>query len=270
VNPEASAAPCLHELPQKDWPAAIGAAWVERTSPKPASFRRRDRPRAAATLEIYKRNLGVFFWHLQSLGQLDHRASITDLVTLEHLDQFFDRMQSVGNSDYTILSRFKGLHSALRLLFPDIDFAFVVRPDGVPIKHAFSMVRRPLFTPDARHNLLWAEKSFREALDFEKPLQRQLQVRDAATIAILAEAAPRAKAMQAPKLGQNLSLTGTEWTLLQQGAMMKNVRTVIELPLSRRTGGIVTLTWCGQHRRENSRARPIMRRAGRTSPGARF
>jgi integrase len=65
-----------------------------------------------------------------------------------------------------------------------------------------------------------------------------VQIRDAALIGIFAELAPRARAMHSLTLRH--LLRGSEgWTLRQEGPMMKDQHTVLELPLSPRIGAIL-------------------------------
>lgn len=73
------------------------------------------------------------------------------------------------------------------------------------------MRRRTLFVPDARQNVLWARQSFRDGLALSVPIERALPVRDACIIAILAEMAPRRRAILGLRISWNLIRSGTEW-----------------------------------------------------------
>jgi integrase len=79
---------------------------------------------------------------------------------------------------------------------------------------------------------------FRDGLAMPPGLRRQLQIRDAAMIGIFAELAPRARAMQSLTL-RHLLRGSDGWTLRQEGPMMKDQHTILELPLSPRIGAIL-------------------------------
>jgi integrase len=222
----------IHLLARSSWPAAINLAWHT------AVNSRRGRSRTADTYKSYAASVAVYLWYLRSEDMLDADASLADLVTPDRADDYFEWLLRHGNAPYSILGRFRDLHAALRMLHPAGAFGFVTRPDGMPLQHTMEMRRRALFVPDARHNVLWAEALFRDALALPAGIHRTVQVRDAAMIGIFAELAPRARAMQGLRLS-HLTRNSEEWMLRQEGPIMKNQQTVLELPLSRRVGAIV-------------------------------
>jgi hypothetical protein len=116
------------------------------------------------TYKSYAACVGVYLFYLRSADLLDPDASLADLVTPERMDDYFEWLLRHGNAPYSILSRFRDLHAALRMMHPAGDFGFVTRPDGIPLQQTMQMSRRVLFVPDARHNVFWAEKLFRDAL----------------------------------------------------------------------------------------------------------
>jgi integrase len=222
----------IHRLPQAAWPAAIILAWHA------AANSRRGRSRSADTYKSYAASVAVYLWYLRAEGLLDADASLADLVSPDRMDDYFEWLLRHGNAPYSILSRFRDLHAALRMMHPAGDFGFVTKPDGMPLQQTMEMRRRILFVPDARHNVFWAEALFRDALALPAAIHRQVQVRDAAMIGIFAELAPRARAMQGLRL-RHLLRNGEEWILRQEGSIMKGQRTVLELPLSPRVGAIL-------------------------------
>jgi integrase len=223
----------IRRLPLAVWPKRITLAWRQ------AAESRRGRRRSAATYVSYATSVAVYLWYLKGEGLLDPDASLADLVTPDRLDDYFEWLLRHGNAPYSILGRFHALRAALRMMHPDSDFGFVTRPDGIPLSGTMEMRRRVLFVPDSRHNVFWAEALFRTALELPIGIRRQVQVRDAAMIGTLAELAPRPRAMQALCLGRHLLRNRDEWILRQEGSIMKGERTVLELPLSPRTGVIL-------------------------------
>ena len=234
MNPSTGPEAGIRQLRQETWPHAIRCAWQNATQS------RRGRRRSQFTYKSYAESVGTFLWYLKSGGLLDPEASLADLVTPDRMDDYFDCLLRHGNAPYSVLGRFGSLHAALRMMHPDGDFGFVTKPDGLPLRQIMEMRRRVLFVPDARHNVFWAEKLFREALALPVGRRRQLQVRDAAMIGIFAELAPRARAMQSLRL-RHLQRTSEGWILRQEGSIMKRLETVLELPLSPRVGAILDL-----------------------------
>ena len=222
----------IRQPPLETWPAAITLAW------RNATRSRRGRLRSPATYKSYADSVAAYLWYLDSKDLLDVDASLANLVTPEHVDGYFDYLLQHGNAPYSILGRFGSLHAAMRMMPPDGDFGFVVKPDGLPLRQIMEMRRRVLFVPDSRHNVFWAEALFRDALALPPGLSRQLQIRDATIIVIFAELAPRARAMQELQLC-HLQHNGEEWILRQEGSIMKRQETVLELPLSPRVGTIL-------------------------------
>jgi integrase len=228
----ATAGSGIHRLPRAAWLSPIIRAWHT------AANTRRGRLRTADTYRSYAASVAVYLWYLRSVDLLDPDASLAELVTPDRTDDYFEWLLRHGNAPYSILSRFRDLHAALRMMHPAGDFGFVTRPDGMPLQHTMEMRRRVLFVPDARHNVFWAEALFRDALVLPAGIHRQVQVRDAAMIGIFAELAPRARAMQGLQLS-HLLRSHQEWILRQEGPIMKDQRTVLELPLSPRVGAIL-------------------------------
>ena len=232
MNPSIGSGGGIRQLPLESWPDAMVVVW------RNAINSRRGRSRSPETYKSYAGAVGTYLWYcLQSNGRLDAEALLTDLVTPELIEGYFDYLQHHGNAPYSILGRFGSLHAALRMMHPEGDFGFVTKPDGLPLRRMMEMRRRVLFVPDARHNVFWAEALFRDALALSTS-GRRLQVRDAAIIGIFAELAPRARAMQGLRL-RHLQRHGEEWILRQEGSIMKRQQTILELPLSARVGAIL-------------------------------
>lgn len=222
----------LHEtykLPISGWPAADGAAWQQACHPQPGPFNL-HKSRSPHTYAKYAKGWGIYLRYLQTQGQLDLGETPAQRITLERLAGFWTMLKARGNADYTIIGRFEELRGALRLMDPDADVSCIVRPQNVSIRQMLPMRRRQVFVPDARHVLLWAEALFREAVTLQDPLQRQLQVRDAALIGIFASRGPRLRAVAGMRLGRHLVRRGNAWELFFDKQLMKGGRQELELP----------------------------------------
>lgn len=226
-------------LPVDRWPPALACAW-QAVRVQPANpFRRTTRVLRSATYHSYAAGLARYLAYLEFTGQSMPSLNIRDHVTMAQLDGYFLALRDRGCSDQTILTLFSKLRGAMHLLFPTDDVSFITRPHGIPLKRTLVIRRRDLFIPDARVTALWAADLFQSGLMLEDPMQRRLQIRDAVMLAILATRAPRARAMISLRLDRNLKHINQEWVLIQEGPMMKNQRTVLELPLGARVSAMV-------------------------------
>jgi hypothetical protein len=229
-----------HALRLADWPPVDALAWAQALKHANGPFRKYGggRRRSSYTFEKYAQGYGMWLRYLKDMDELDPAAAAADRVTLERIDGYFVHLEERGNGDYTIVGRFEELRGALQLIAPERDFGFVTRPEGVSIRQMLDMSRRALFVPDSRHNELWAEELFREALTLSVPARRQILVRDAAIIGILAGRAPRARALMECRLGSHLKRTAEGWDLVQDTSVTKE-RNIVELPLSPRVSRIL-------------------------------
>jgi site-specific recombinase XerC len=227
----------MRRLPWADWPAADAAAWTAASNPRPGPFSR-NRRRSPATYRMYAEAYAGFLWHLQSQGQLEPTQTPAERVTPARLDHYYERLVQAGCADFTLVNRFEALRSALRLMYPDREFSFIIRPGDVSIRQRLHMNRRERFVPDSRHAELWTDALFREALTLPDPAQRQRQVRDAALIGIMASRGPRLRAGSGMRL-RHLRRVGADWHLYFDAGLMKGGRSDHELPLSARVAAIV-------------------------------
>src|SRR4051812_35039369 len=65
-----------------------------------------------------------------------------DRATDDRAAAYLDELKSLGNRDYTIVGRFLELETALRIMLPHVDFVWLRRPGGVPIRARLAMERR--------------------------------------------------------------------------------------------------------------------------------
>ena len=226
---------CMRALPLSLWPPADAAAWRRACNPSPGPFgaARRLSP---FTYAKNRQGWSIYLRHLETRGYLDRTADPADRARPDWLWDFYDELVRVGSADHTIVGRFVELRSALRLMVPEGDFAFVTRLDGLPIRRTLEMKRQVRFTPDSRHAALWTERLFCEALDLTFPSRRRRQVRDAAFLGIAATRGPRLRSILGMRLGRHLIRSAEGWTLFLDESLMKGGRNALELPLSSSIG----------------------------------
>ncbi len=226
-------------LPPNRWPPALVQAWQAVLDQPANPFRRATRLLRPATYASYAAGIAGYLAYLEATGLSMDSLDIRDNLTMAQLDGYFLALRDRGCRGMTILTAFGQLRGAMHLLCPNDDMSFITKPHGVPLRNALVMQRQDLFIPDARVAALWAVELFKDGLDLDEPIQRRLQVRDAVMLAIFATRAPRPRAMISLRLDRNLKQAGQEWFLVQEGRIMKDQRTSLELPLGARVSAMM-------------------------------
>ena len=228
-----------HGLPLSAWPQVDRDAWLNGTRAGRGPFRRNGGGKTLSEATYRKRaeGYGVWLWFLGTYDLLDAGQRPEERVTLDHLDVYLEHLIASGVADHTIVGRFEELRGAIQTICPGRDFSHVTNPLGVSIRRLLPMTRKTLFIPDVLTTLKWAEDLFEEALTLPGP-DRRLQVRDAAIIGVLADRAPRLRALSSLRLGTHLRHVGGEWLLLQDEPIMK-MQNILELPIGARMGVIL-------------------------------
>ena len=221
------------------WPDDLRAAWQRALALRSGPFQWQYRRFSPETVRGYATCVTAFVRFLIGTGRLTPDGSVLDSLLPDCLNAYFIDQRARGRADFSILTSFKSLASALKLMFPEKDFKFITNPEGIPLRRALPMRRRDIFVPDARHNVFWAEQLFKSGLAIADPTCRRVQVRDAVIIGIFANRAPRLRAMSELRLGLHLQKKAGEWHLLQDDAIMKDRDMVLELPLGARISALV-------------------------------
>src|SRR5690242_8946014 len=130
-------------LPMTGWPELIRAAWLRATSP-PTSLFAPGAPAAKlrpATVRARTLALENWFGFLNRQRMLDpYSANV--LIIPELLDLYVADQRKRGNLNSTIAHRLAGLHAAVRLITPDRDVDFILRPGGRSLSRAFPFAPR--------------------------------------------------------------------------------------------------------------------------------
>ncbi len=199
------------------WPAQDRLAWEKAMEQVrgPSRAGRRAPPSRHVKLRM-QAGYGRYLVFLESIGALAEGEAPGLRVSIERLDAYFEHLRLRGNADYTVRNRFTELRRALEQMCPGQNFTWITRPQGVSLQQFLEMRRRDRFVPGTPILLDWAERLFDEALRSSDPQARQMLVRDAVAIAMLATRAPRLRALCALKLGQHLWKQDGQWFLEQR------------------------------------------------------
>jgi hypothetical protein len=107
----------------------------------------------------YALGYGAFLWYLKSQGLLDVAEKPAERATVERWMVILRQLARSGNANCWIVVRFEELRSALQLMVPDGDFAFITKPRNVSIRQTLPKRGRIVrFVPDSRHCELWPRR----------------------------------------------------------------------------------------------------------------
>ncbi|CAH0150458.1 hypothetical protein [Roseomonas sp. CECT 9278] len=156
---------------------------------------------------------GVWLSYLGRSGQLEPDLSPAKRVTKSRLNGWISDQRSRGNRDATVLGRLRALHAILRLMVPDADVDFILRPRGVPLRKVLRPVSRPTTVIDPRILLTHVLALFAEGKSGKSYAQGRTAIRDAALLGLLAAHAPRIASIGVMELGTHIRRVGDGYQL---------------------------------------------------------
>lgn len=177
----------------------------------------------------YSRFLGFMDW----AGLLDPDVAPETRVTSATANAFYEHMRAVGNRDHTIVSRFQELQTAMRVLVPQRNWAWLTNPDGWTLSASFLMERRPKqlhHSKTLREFGDWLIQNASQAANHQKACAR---VRDGIMVHILAYRAPRARSLEAMQVGRQIRKVGDHYRMILEHEDTKNEKHIeCDLPAS--------------------------------------
>jgi hypothetical protein len=148
---------------------------------------------------------GAWLSFLQAQGWLDASQHPAERITRERLLAYFNVMRGRGNRKYSILGRFIELRIAMKVIAPDHDTRFILRPNGVTIRQMLSPHTRPMVVPDAGVLFEWGI-GLMDGAKLDAPRRYGLVAfRDGLLIAMFASRGRRLRSMALVRLGQELT-----------------------------------------------------------------
>lgn len=205
--------PSRLSMPFHGWPETDRQLWHLRTAPSPGLFgpnrlARRLRP---ATLRKALQEYCAWLGFLERRGELDPGEPPASRVTLTRLDAYVEEQRDRGNRNATIRGRLCGLRMTLRLIAPEADTRFLVRPHGVSLRRWLPD------EPRARRFLHVRDIADRAQVHFDMGLSGRgyaggaCAIRDAALMGLLAMRGPRIASVAAMTLGEDIAKVGDRW-----------------------------------------------------------
>ena len=196
-----------------EWPDADRRLWQAAMSSRRGRFSARGLAArlALATLQKTEEGYGRWLGFLDYHGWLDREVGPLERLNEDRAAAYFDEMVALGNRDYTITGRFQELQTALRIMEPKAQVAWLSRPGGTPLRQRLAMEKRSFEVHHSATLYAWGFDLMEQALALPGPRRRQVMLRDGLLIALLASAGPRLGSVQVMCLGQQIRFDGVEW-----------------------------------------------------------
>jgi hypothetical protein len=155
---------------------------------------------AQSTITNARKGYGRWLAVLAAAGELDPAVPPATRVSRARAKLFAKALRARANANHSIHARFWELRSALRILQPDEDFAWLTGWLGrLPI------TLREVEAFDSRILTAWGHQLMQSALAHPQPMVRQIRYRNGLMIAIMAARAPRLRALAAMRLGRQVT-----------------------------------------------------------------
>ncbi len=196
----------LRRLLLEDWPAQDRVLWQQAFQKPEDLF---DEAGAAhelrpMTRRNYARAYGVWLAHLGDNGTLDPVATPAARVTPERLDGWVAAMRALDRKNNTIRQYIIDLYSMLRLIAPEADMGFLLKPRGRPLSTWLPVEEKAAAPIDITDVLKRVHALHQQGLQARTVFAKRGALRDAALLVLLAMRAPRVSNLAMMQLGQHL------------------------------------------------------------------
>jgi len=140
-------------------------------------------------------------------------------------------MKAQGNRPFSILGRFTDLRMAMKVMAPDHDTTFILRPNGLTIRQMLNPHSRSVIVPDSGVLFEWGIATMEEA-KLDAPRRYGLvEFRDGLLIAMLASRGRRLRSMALLRLGHELAWRGDRYRIeLHPDQVKTNKYDAFDLP----------------------------------------
>jgi len=214
------------------WPAIDQSLWEEGCKPGDpltpgghgSKLRKDSRDK---TIKGY----GYWLNFLAANDWLDENQHPAQRVTRERLMHYFKAMLARKLRGYTILGRFIELRMAMKLMAPEHDTSFILRPNGLTIRGMLNPSCRPLMVPDSGVLFRWGISLMRRA-KLDAPHRKGLVAyRDGLLITMLASRGRRLRSMTLLRIGHEfIQRNGTYRVVLEPHQVKNNKHDMFNLP----------------------------------------
>jgi integrase len=194
----------------------------------------------AATLESYTLTYGQWLDFLARTGTLGEAEGPGDRATLQRVTAWRRENKLRGLAPTTRRQMLANLGAILRLLAPDRDWSFVIRPGNRSLKRAIRGGPKPCIVRDVADVMVHVRRLHRRGLAAPDGPERWQALRDAALLALLLTRAPRVGSLVPMTMHRHIALRpdGT-WHLWFPGEHTKNDH-VLDFPLDAERSRMLT------------------------------
>ncbi len=196
----------LKPLPLEAWPARDRAAWENVLVPADDLFGEGGRGAHLDedSIRNYGQAYGIWLRHLADQGVLDPDMDAAARVTPAQLDGWVAAMRAVRRKNGVIRLYLASLHAMLRLIAPDAEVGFILRPRGQSLAAAFPSAPKPFPMVDVEVLMAEVRTLHRRGLANATRREGRVALRDAAIWGVLLRRAPRVSNLAGICLGQHL------------------------------------------------------------------
>ena len=193
-----------------------------------------------ATLESYMQTYGQWLDFLARTEALDEAEGPGERVTPARVAAWRREGKLRGLAPTSRRQRLANLGAILRLLVPDRNWSFVIRPGNRSLKRAIWGGPKPFIVRDVAEVLVHVQKLHRQGLAAADGPERWRALRDAALLALWLTRAPRVGSLVPMTMDRHIAL-GPDgiWTLRFPGEHTKNGR-MLDYPLDAERSTMLT------------------------------
>lgn len=156
------------------------------------------------SLTKIRKGYGVWLSFLAARGELDPTQSPAERLTRARATAYLSALRTLGRSGHTILGRFGELRMAMRIMAPDVDTAWLLKPRGVSLRSIIRPHSRSVVVPDSAVAFRWGLDLMGEAATASWVSQGLARYRDGLMIALLAARARRLRSMALIRVDKEL------------------------------------------------------------------
>lgn len=158
------------------------------------------------TLDSYVQTYGQWLDHLARTGELRDAEGPAERATPERVAGWRRENSARRLEPTTRRQMLSNLAAILRLMAPDRDWRFIVRPGGRSLKRAIRGGPKPTVVRDVAEVMAHVRRLHRQGLEAPDGPERWRALRDAALLAMLATRAPRVGSLVVMTLDRHITL----------------------------------------------------------------
>lgn len=184
-----------------------------------------------ATIEAYKQTYSQWLGFLARTGSLDEAEGPGDRATPARVAAWRRENKAQGLAPTSRRQMLRNLGATLRLLAPERDWGFVIRPGNISLKRAIRGGPKSFIVRDVADVMVHVRRLHRRGLTAQDGPEKWQILRDMALLALLLIRAPRVGSLEKMAVDRHIALQSDDtWHVRFPGEHTKNGR-VLDYPL---------------------------------------